>query len=398
MRILFTTQAGSGHWRPLLPLATALRMARHEVAFATTPIACVTLGDLGFRCFPIGVDDWLIEPGTTPTARHDPTTPAVTVWVDVFVNIRAQQALPDLLTTCEAWRPDVLVREMTEFAGCVAAERLGIPHAAVQVGAWRPELHALIGPALDDLRGRVGLRSDPERVMPFRYLLLTPVPASFIDAAQPLPPTAHPMRYVPFDIGPGAEAQVPRWIETLDARPTVYATLGTVNNRTPALAAAIVDALWDEPINLILTSGPNVDPDELGEPPPHVRVEQYVPQSVLMPYCKLVVCHGGFGTVLTALDAGLPLVIVPIAADQPDNARRCADLGVAEVISPERRTPGAIQEAVRTVMRNSCYWRNAERLRDEMRATPELNYAVALLEKLAREKRPLVARGAIGAC
>jgi UDP:flavonoid glycosyltransferase YjiC (YdhE family) len=383
VRTLFTTQAGSGHWRPLIPLAKAVQTAGHEVAFATTPVACADLSDLGFRCFPVGSDDWLVEPGAALAVRHDPATPVSTVWVDVFVNIRAQHTLPDLLATCEVWRPDLLVREMTEFAGCVAAERVGIPHAAVQVGAWRPDLHALIGPALDDLRGRVGLRSDPERVMPFHYLLLTPVPTSFIDPARPLPATAHPMRYVPFDAGPGAEAQVPGWIETLEARPTIYATLGTVNNRTPGLAAAIVVALRDEPSNLILTVGSDVDPADIGEQPSHVRVEQYVPQSVLLRYCDLVVCHGGFGTVLTALDAGLPLVIIPIAADQPDNARRCADLGVAEVISPEQRAPGAIREAVRTVMRNSLYRRNAERLRAEMRAAPDLADAVELLEQLA---------------
>ena len=228
--------------------------------------------------------------------------------------------------------------------------------------------------------------------MPFRYLILTPAPRSFIDATQPLPATAHLMRYVPFDVGPGAEEQVPRWIRTLEARPTIYATLGTVNNRTSGLAAAIIDALRDEPINLIFTIGPNADPAELGEQPPHVRVERYMPQSLLLPFCYLVVCHGGFGTVLTALSAGLPLVIIPIAADQPDNARRCAELGVAEGISPERRTPEAIREAVRTVIRNPRYRRNAKRLRDEMRDVPNFNHAVDLLEQLAREKRPLVTR------
>jgi MGT family glycosyltransferase len=199
------------------------------------------------------------------------------------------------------------------------------------------------------------------------------------------------MRYAPFDVSGTGEGCVPGWVETLEARPTIYATLGTVNNRTPGLATAILAVLRDEPINLILTIGPNADPAEFGEQPPHVRVEEYVPQSVLMPSCDLVVCHGGFGTMLTALDAGLPLVIIPIAADQPDNARRCADLGVAEVISPEQRTAQVIQTAVREVLREPRYRRNAEQLRAEMRAAPDLADAVELLEQLARERRPLVA-------
>ena len=53
--------------------------------------------------------------------------------------------------------------------------------------------------------------------MPFRYVLLTPIPWSFIDPARPLPATALPMRYVPFDVGTGAEVKVPEWIETFSA-------------------------------------------------------------------------------------------------------------------------------------------------------------------------------------
>jgi UDP:flavonoid glycosyltransferase YjiC (YdhE family) len=392
VRVLVTSQPGSGHWRPLVPLAKALQAAGHEVAFATTPVACATLADLGFHCFPVGIDDWLVQPGAPPAARHDPTTPAATMWVDVFVDIRAKHALPDLLATCDAWRPDLIVRELTEFAGCVAAERVGIPHAAVQVGAWRPALHALVGPALDHLRLQVGLPADLDLTMLFRYLLLTPVPPSFIDPAQSLPATAYPMRYVPYDVGPGGERWVPGWIGTLDARPTVYATLGTVNNRTPGLTSTILAALRDEPTNLMLTIGSDIDPADFGEQPSHVHVERYVPQSLLLPTCDLVVCHGGFGTVLTTLRAGLPMVIIPVAADQPDNARRCAELGVAEVISSDTRTPEAIRDAVRWVLGTLSYRRNAERLRDEMRQQPGLEQTVDLLEQLASTKLPLRAR------
>jgi UDP:flavonoid glycosyltransferase YjiC (YdhE family) len=68
---------------------------------------------------------------------------------------------------------------------------------------------------------------------------------------------------------------------------------------------------------------------------------------------------------------------------------RCFPVGIAEVISPEQRTPGVIREAVQTVMRNSHCRGNAEQLRDEMRATPDLNHAVALLKQLAvRHRRP----------
>lgn len=395
MRALFTAQPGSGHWRPLAPLARALATAGHEVAFASSPIFCAIIAEHGFRCFPAGSDEWLEESRQPQEGNSQQAEPeqAAWVWANVFAGTRAARSVPDLLAICHDWRPAVLVRELTEFGGCVAAERLGLPHAAVQVGAFRPHLHRLVAPPLNRLREAVGLPPDPDLAMLYRYLLLSSVPPSYQDPAHPLPPTTHAVRHVSFDLDRPDDNRLPSWAARLPARPTIYATLGTAYNRTPGVFPAILAALRDEPINLVLTLGPNQDPADLGHQPPHVHVERYIPQSVFLPHCDLVITHGGFGTVLTALDHGLPMVIIPIAADMPDNARRCADLGLAKVIAPDQRTSAAIQAATRTVLRDARYQRNAERLRDEMRELPGPHYAVQLLERLAVEKRPLAAAG-----
>ena len=85
------------------------------------------------------------------------------------------------------------------------------------------------------------------------------------------------------------------------------------------------------------------------------------------------------------------MVVLPVNADQPRNARRCADLGVARVIAPDERTPAAIREATRAVLCDPSYRANAERLRDEISALPGPDPAVALLEQLARDRLPLIA-------
>jgi len=387
MRVLFTTQAGSGHWRPLAPLAKALEAAGHEIAFATTPVACAALTAYGFPCFPVGADDWLVKGQSRAEGTPVEPVQAATVWVEVFVKVRATATLPDVLTVCRGWQPDLLVHELTEFAGCVAAERLGLPHATFQVGAWRPDLHRLVAPALNRLRAGVDLPPDPDLAMLYRHLLLTPVPPSFQFPDRPLPATAQAIRYVPFDHEPGDDERAPTWVDDLPPRPTVYATLGTAYNRTPGIFAAILDALGDEPLNLVVAVGPHQDPADFGTQPAHIRVERYVPQSVLFPRCDLAIMHGGFGSVLTALGHGLPMVLLPIAADQPDNARRCAELGVAEVVGPDVRTPEAIRAATRTVLREPDYRQNTTRLRDEIQALPGLEHASRLLEQLAMGKR-----------
>ena len=92
---------------------------------------------------------------------------------------------------------------------------------------------------------------------------------------------------------------------------------------------------------------------------------------------------------MACLSLGLPMVVLPVNADQPRNARRCADLGVARVIGPEERTPEAIRAATQVVLRDPSYRANAERIRDEISAMPGLELAVDLLERLARDKTPI---------
>src|SRR5205814_4683234 len=131
-----------------------------------------------------------------------------------------------------------------------------------------------------------------------------------------------------------------------------------------------IAGLRDEPVELIVTVGRDQDPGQFGQQPANVHVERYIPQSLLFPRCDLVVCHGGWNTVLAALGHGLPLVLLPIGADQPQNAERCAALGVGVTVRPEGRTPTAIRAAVREVLANPSYRENAERMRDEMESLP----------------------------
>jgi MGT family glycosyltransferase len=157
------------------------------------------------------------------------------------------------------------------------------------------------------------------------------------------------------------------------------------------LFEAILEGLGEQPVNLILTVGRDLDPDQFGAQPENVHIERYIPQGLLLPHCDLVITHAGYSTVTAALSCGLPMVAIPIDADQPLNAQRCAALGVARVIESRQRTPETIRHSVQTILGDPSYRRNAERTRDEMAALPGPEYAVALLERLASEKQPILA-------
>ena len=89
----------------------------------------------------------------------------------------------------------------------------------------------------------------------------------------------------------------------------------------------MIDALAGVRARVLVTVGRHADPAELGPLPANVHVERWVAQASVMPHAAAMVAHGGAGTTLAALAAGVPLVLLPLSADQPINARRVAELG-----------------------------------------------------------------------
>jgi MGT family glycosyltransferase len=178
-------------------------------------------------------------------------------------------------------------------------------------------------------------------------------------------------------------ATVPEWVGRLPDRPTVLASLGTVFNTTPGVLEAIIDGLGQEPMNLVVAIGPDQDLDRFGTVPPNVRLEHYVPQPALLPHCALFVTHAGFNSVKESLISGVPMVAIPITADQPYCAQRAMSLGMARVITPDQRTPEAVRAATLGVLGDPAYRVKAADFRGQMLALPGPDRMVELLEGLA---------------
>ena len=136
------------------------------------------------------------------------------------------------------------------------------------------------------------------------------------------------------------------------------------------------------PINIIVTVGRQIDPESFGPQPDNLRIERYIPQSVLLPHCDLVVNHGGSGSVIGALAHGLPVVVIPLGADQSLNAGRCEQLGVGVALNAVRATPESVGDAVAAVLLAPSYRTAAERIRGEIAGLPGPDAAVPLLEQL----------------
>jgi UDP:flavonoid glycosyltransferase YjiC (YdhE family) len=389
VRVLLTTQPGYGHFRPLLPLATALLADGHDVRVGTSASFVPVVEREGLRAKPVGLDFVHGDESTIPPELRPPpeADTLATFFAHKFVRITGGRLAADVVAMADRWRPDLIVRETTEYGGSLAAQALGIPSAALQVASptlmsddlWR---HTAI--ALDELRPPLGLPPDPDLTALRDELVICFAPQALHDPAFQLPTGLRS-----FYPGPTAQdGTLPAAVDGLGVdRPLVYATLGTVFNDPeyelpffPAVQAGLADAAVD----LLLTVGPDVEPASLGEPRPGVRVLSYVPQRAVLERCAVVISHGGYGTLLDSVDAAVPMVVVPFGADQHRNAATVERLGIGVVIDRASLSPATLREAVDSLIAPAAPQRaRLEAVRQAWRALPGPGDAAAAVVALA---------------
>ena len=130
MRVLFTTQPGTGSFNPLVPFARALADAGHEVAVACADSFRPDIEAAGFASFPAGLD-WRGDTLTRSFPDAPLPGPVRAGWLARHWRYTtARAAVPGLLALAGRWRPDLFVREGLEFGACLAAELLGLPPVA----------------------------------------------------------------------------------------------------------------------------------------------------------------------------------------------------------------------------------------------------------------------------
>lgn len=392
MRALLTCQPVLGHFLPLTPIARALAEAGHDVAFGAPAAFRPTVEAHAFRWVPSGVGN--DDPDVAALrARHLELRGFAQqqfIYEQIFGGVTARRAVPDLLALAETWRPDLIVHDSSEFGGVVAAELLDIPHAQVEVHASgsRPDTMQVVYGPLQRLRAEYGLQERPIQELIDEYLSLTPFPASMTTLGSPVAPTNHYVQVLPAnDMG-----MLPDWVDRIGAQPLVCVSLGTVwgVRRGREIFTTILEGLQGIDAEVVLTVGHELDPAMLGPQPANVHVERFLPLGALFAHCALVLFHGGSGTLGHVVAHGLPMVILPLGADQPENAHRCAELGISRSLDPEELEPASIRDVLLDVLRTPSYRHNAERLRAEFERLPRVDTVVELLDRLARDREPII--------
>jgi MGT family glycosyltransferase len=409
-RVLFACWPFEGHVFPQMSMAIALRERGADVAFYTDGSMRDVVEAEGFDVLPFeraasvwrrvhgrdrGSGSWREGLKLLREARD---------WI--VGSIPAQVA--DLQDAVARWRPDVIGAEASMWGPLLVLSELGpVPVALVSplIGAQvprrgRPRVRQLaavrVRRQIDAMRAAHGLGPMGCSVNAYfgrlpLYLVLS-VPE--LDGNRDdLPASVH---YV--GVCQWHPPEPPGTVEWLDAipneRPWVHITEGTSRFQDHFLLRAAAEGLAGARLEAILVTGRGLDATEAGiaAPAPNVHVADWLSHDVLLERCQAIVTTGGMGSVMAALRAGVPLVVVPTGWDKPANAQRVVNAGVGVRLSPRRCTPERLSAAVERVLGDPRYRHRARRAAERLSAAPGPEGAAELIERVA--SAPRATRGA----
>jgi UDP:flavonoid glycosyltransferase YjiC (YdhE family) len=342
--MLWLNWSGGGNLPPSLGIARALESRGHAVSFAGRPEMVPRVERAGFRAIEIKraheqadrypQDKWM------PKNACYLTSPAVG---------------EEIRTLLPRENPDVVIVDQMFPAALIEAERFGRPSVAVchtcvwrGLSVWRAMLARIV--SLRTEAGFEPLPSDLESLwMAQDRMIVTTLGA--LDNAPGDLGDAHKLRHV----GPvlererhGVRVALP-WPDD-DTRPLVLVSFSTMPEQGSVKKfQTVIEALSRSSVRGVVTVGDSVDPKAL-KPAENVAVFATADHDDLMRRARLVVTHGGHGTLIRALKNSLPMVVVTgAAADQPVNAAAVEAWGVGRAL-PGDASADTIVEAMREVL------------------------------------------------
>ena len=363
MNIVFATFGSLGDLHPYLALAKEMKRRGHSPAIATSPHQRTATELAGIEFRPVRPDLMQVYTENNELFRRacDDRQGAKALIRDVFME-SLHQSFEDLLAAVRG--ADLLVTHPITFAGpAVAAyrnlpwvstvlapisimssddpsilptpagpldpRRIPRPFRRMTLGLGRAITHQWTG-ALRRLRRDAGLPSVRDPLFTGQHapdLSLALFSSVFARPHDDWPPQ---VRTTGFPYLEQDTQLAPELQEFLDAGPPpLVFTLGT---------AMVFDAgdFYDHSVEVARRLGKRAvfllgkdTGNTLGTLPPGMMACEYAAFASLFPRAQAVIHQGGIGTTAEALRAGCPMLVVPFAHDQPDNAARVERLGVA---------------------------------------------------------------------
>lgn len=400
MRIVFASLPIYSHLVPVVaPVAAAAQRAGHEVVIATSATMADQIAALGLPHLPLpnvpswtqlGADrelaqrfgvEFLIDFGPFPRDPHR----SVRNMIQLYTGRVARKFAEDLTVAADSWGGDVVVRESTALGAYLAAERLRLPHAVLDIAPFAPVRSA---PVIDALNRHTLAWGLPR--------ITHPAQMSGVLRAAILPEAWYPpslrdsrTRYYRHDLtleNEGSELD-PRLAGLSDDRPLILASLGSnaqqlLPDDRPVLDM-LIKALAGINCTGVVPLGKRRSPDTwAGQRADNVQLTSFVQQRKLLSACDVFISHGGFSGIRETLTAGVPVVVIPLFAEQPANADRIAQLGAGLQLDIGQTSADSLTAACEEILGDRSFAYRAKGFHRKALGLPGLDRFVQDLEVL----------------
>ena len=393
----------------LLPIARTLADRGHDVAvFNPAPAPAKLIEDTGLKNLPMPLR-------TMP----DPLTnfAQVSLAWDVEEMFGAAFGSEDFVRAStnlhvdvmRDFDPDVVVDSFGLFT-CLAARILHVPLVSVLQGNFHPASDGFVwwkgqrpaglpsaAAAINKIAEENGVAHVARCVdlLAGDLCLIVGTPET-----DPLPPGAS-VAYIGPIVWQRDNVALPGWVAELHRdQPVIWVYSGNPrygNGPTPIDSIIVIRTaiatLGNSPLQVVLTTGYQEIPKEVGSLPPNFHHAAYLPGLAMAERCDLMVHHGGHSSVMTGLSAGKPAVVIPTITERESNARRLVALGAGEIVLPANGSDGEKQldvsefsAKVNRVLNDPSYRESAARVAESMRRFGGAGQAAERVERFAADR------------
>ncbi len=422
-RIVFTTWGSFGDLHPHMALALELKARGHDTVVATSEIYREKIESEGLGFYPVRPD--------LPAPDSETAAEMIEKLSDTFSGpgyLFRELLMPHLRDTYDDTLAavtanggaDLLVSHQVPLTARIVAEKTGIrwissvlfpmsfasiydpptppqfpvvrsitalhPEIArvlMDIGKW--SMSSWVEP-IQELRKELGLPRIPNLIFEGQHspLLVLALFSRVLSDIQPdFPPDTLITGFPFYDRGDALGAVSHELQEFMnDGEPPITFTLGSsliwLASDFYKIAVEAAESLGKRA--LLLTGDKRNLPT--GKLPDGIGAFDYAPHHYVMPRSLCVVHQGGIGTTGQALRSGKPILVVPHGQDQPDNARRCVDLGVGRALPISRLTHPRLVSELTELLNDPSYIEQASKIGAKVRDENGTETACDQIEKV----------------
>lgn len=358
MRFLLATLDGAGSLQPLLALIEALVARGHEVHAIAHDVQQAPIETSGGR--------FIRYETALQLDQGDPARLDVPPEGQIALFLAFQQgSATDAMGAAKRLKPDAMLIDCLMPGALAASKHKGLKTIALMhapYSFWCVFVNGLCRAPIDEADQALG----------FSY--------ERFDVGTVFPPN---LAFV----GPGrpANGAAARWARLRPDKRLVLASLSSgIQGRAGvqvSLLQRICDALAGLDVEAVVTTGRGIDPTQLNVGS-NTTIARRIPHEAVLAKADLFVTHAGHGSVMAAVDNGVPMLCLPPGADQPHNAAKVAELGLGEVL-PITASSDEIQAAVARMLADRALRTRSAEFAGLVAEEPGIERAVELIEAIA---------------